>query len=243
MVRPLIQQALAGRAGLYSQFPSMNDRQKREFLDRVTSTGNGRSHLGLAVLGGLFGEGVDLPGEQLVNSKTEEAIARKLGRTAKGVHLKAKRLGLGGQIKGSHYLTAQNIANIMGIDIHAVLRWIETGLIKFKLARVDRKVYLIEVSDLETFLENNQNLWNCRKLKGTLWLKEPDWLKEKRAADNHRPVNECKKWTPDEDKIALDLYRKGLKLKDIGLKLGRSHEGVERRIHRLFERADLSLNI
>lgn len=65
-VRPLIQQKLAGQAGLYSQFPGMKDRQKREFLERVTATGSGRSHLGLAVLGGLFGEGVDLPGEQLV---------------------------------------------------------------------------------------------------------------------------------------------------------------------------------
>lgn len=65
-VRPLIQQKLAGRAELYTQFPAMKDHQKRNFIERVTATGSGRSHLGLAVLGGLFGEGVDLPGEQLV---------------------------------------------------------------------------------------------------------------------------------------------------------------------------------
>lgn len=64
-VRPLIQQYAGNRVNIYSQFPGMNDSQKLKFLEKI-STPSSRSNLGLAVLGGLFGEGVDLPGEQLI---------------------------------------------------------------------------------------------------------------------------------------------------------------------------------
>jgi len=64
-VRPLIQHYAGDRLHIYSQFPGMNDAQKLKFLWKI-STPSSRSNLGLAVLGGLFGEGVDLPGEQLV---------------------------------------------------------------------------------------------------------------------------------------------------------------------------------
>lgn len=62
----LLKPMLTGKVVLTSQFPGMKDAQKQEFLRRVTATGTGRSNVGLAVLGGLFGEGVDLPGEELV---------------------------------------------------------------------------------------------------------------------------------------------------------------------------------
>lgn len=65
-VAQLLKPILTGKAVLTSQFPGMTDSQKQEFLRRVTATGTGRSNVGLAVLGGLFGEGVDLPGEELV---------------------------------------------------------------------------------------------------------------------------------------------------------------------------------
>ncbi|NLC56569.1 MAG: hypothetical protein GX774_07015 [Armatimonadetes bacterium] len=65
-VRPLVKDLLAGRASVYTQRPAMTEAEKRDFLRKVTATGTGRSRVGLAVLGGLFGEGIDLPGEQLV---------------------------------------------------------------------------------------------------------------------------------------------------------------------------------
>lgn len=65
-IYPIVKQMLLNKAKVYKQFPGMNQRQKEEFLQRVTQTGVNQSNLGLAVLGGLFGEGVDLPGEQLI---------------------------------------------------------------------------------------------------------------------------------------------------------------------------------
>lgn len=69
-VLPLVRPLLTGRAALYMQNSSMSESQKQEFLRRITDTGaataTNRSNVGFAVLGGIFGEGIDLPGEQLV---------------------------------------------------------------------------------------------------------------------------------------------------------------------------------
>ncbi|MGE5529267.1 MAG: ATP-dependent DNA helicase [Patescibacteria group bacterium] len=65
-VRPLVERLLAGRAAVLAQSPAMRDEQKRRFLEKLAATDTGRSTLGLAVLGGIFGEGIDLPGERLV---------------------------------------------------------------------------------------------------------------------------------------------------------------------------------
>lgn len=65
-VAPFVTQMLSGKADVHLQHPGMSERQKGDFLRRVTATHTERSNLGLAILGGLFGEGVDMPGEQLV---------------------------------------------------------------------------------------------------------------------------------------------------------------------------------
>jgi DNA excision repair protein ERCC-2 len=64
-VLPLVKVLLMGKANLFVQIPAMNESQRREFLRKITDTGAENSNVGLAVLGGSFGEGIDLPGEQL----------------------------------------------------------------------------------------------------------------------------------------------------------------------------------
>jgi DNA excision repair protein ERCC-2 len=63
---PYIKAQAADKIAVYTQRPAMTERQKQEFIRRVTANTPGRSNLGLAVLGGLFGEAVDLPGDKLV---------------------------------------------------------------------------------------------------------------------------------------------------------------------------------
>ena len=65
---PHLNQFLSGKANIFAQTAAMKDGQKRDFLRRITTVGSDRSNVGLAVLGGLFGEGIDLPGEQLSGS-------------------------------------------------------------------------------------------------------------------------------------------------------------------------------
>lgn len=69
-ILPLLRPLLSDKASIYFQNPSMSESQKQEFLHRISDTGTAaaanRSNVGMAVLGGIFGEGIDLPGEQLV---------------------------------------------------------------------------------------------------------------------------------------------------------------------------------
>ncbi|HYP85939.1 ATP-dependent DNA helicase [Variovorax sp.] len=48
---------------VWTQAPGMDARQRQAFLDRLAPAGRG---IGVAVLGGAFGEGIDLPGDRLV---------------------------------------------------------------------------------------------------------------------------------------------------------------------------------
>jgi Rad3-related DNA helicase len=47
----------------HPQKPSMNESERAEFLGKFTS---GETSIGLAVMGGIFAEGIDLPGNQLI---------------------------------------------------------------------------------------------------------------------------------------------------------------------------------
>ncbi|WP_349734240.1 ATP-dependent DNA helicase [Pseudomonas jessenii] len=53
------------RIKLWSQSRGMGEAQRQDFLDRFTEDGEG---VGFAVLGGAFGEGIDLPGARLIGA-------------------------------------------------------------------------------------------------------------------------------------------------------------------------------
>lgn len=179
----------------------------------------------------------------LINNWSERGLeycAKRLKRSKVAVNIKAKRLGLGGVVKGSQYLSAQSVANILGIDVHSVLRWLDKGQLQYKSApfsdRVDgrRTVTMVSLVYLETFLQTNLDLWDSRKMKGSLWLQDPEWFVNKRAADRSRPINEGRKWSRDEDKRVISLFKRGtMTYHDIGSQLGRSGDSVERRLSRL----------
>ncbi len=63
---PMLRQKLNGQALVYAQFPGMGEEQRQQFLSKLFRNHTVQTKLGLAVLGGSFGEGIDLPGEQLI---------------------------------------------------------------------------------------------------------------------------------------------------------------------------------
>jgi DNA excision repair protein ERCC-2 len=65
-VQPWIKQLTGAGVTVYSQTSGMSDPAKQLFLNSLVRVDTGRSQLGLAVLGGMFGEGVDFPGEALI---------------------------------------------------------------------------------------------------------------------------------------------------------------------------------
>lgn len=63
---PLLQHRLTGQAFVYAQFPGMGEEHRQQFMAKLFRNHSNQTKIGLAVLGGSFGEGIDLPGEQLI---------------------------------------------------------------------------------------------------------------------------------------------------------------------------------
>jgi hypothetical protein len=91
---------------------------------------------------------------------SDERIRLKLkaagySRTVTGIHLKLKRTGF--KHDGSFY-SANGLAQALGIDSHAVTRWIKSGHLKAKLrgtARSEQQngdIYLIHEKDVRRFI-------------------------------------------------------------------------------------------
>ena len=88
-------------------------------------------------------------------------------------------------------------------------------------------------SDLLEWLRCHQELWDSRKIEPYGLGVEYEWLKEKRKRDALLPPRKAQKWTPVEDRRAIDMYRMGKTYQEIGDTLGRSACSIEHRIMRL----------
>jgi len=68
-VAGILADRLAGEGGddiiLHEQTPEMDEKARADFLDAFQRV-DGRTNLGLAVMGGIFGEGIDLMGDRLI---------------------------------------------------------------------------------------------------------------------------------------------------------------------------------
>lgn len=86
---------------------------------------------------------------------SEEAIGHALNRSAQAVRIRWRReLGLPSPTRTPGYLTAHQTALLLGVDVHAVCRWIEKlGILPAQLLPFrGRKVWRIRVSDIKRFV-------------------------------------------------------------------------------------------
>jgi len=108
---------------------------------------------------------------------SDERIRLKLkaagcARTATAIHLKLKRMGF--KHDGSFY-SANGLAQALGIDSHAVTRWIRSGHLKAKLrgtARTEQQngdIYLIHEKDVRRFILAHPTDVDFRKVD-QLWF-------------------------------------------------------------------------
>jgi len=108
---------------------------------------------------------------------SDERIRIKLkaagySRTVTGIHLKLKRMGF--KHDGSFY-SARGLAQALGIDSHAVTRWIRRGHLKAKLRGTARTVeqngdiYLIHEKDVRRFIFAHPSDIDLRKVD-QLWF-------------------------------------------------------------------------
>ena len=93
-------------------------------------------------------------------------------RTVTGIHLKLRRMGF--KHDGSFY-SANGLAQALGIDSHAVTRWIRSGHLKAKLrgtARTKQQkgdIYLIHEKDVRRFILAHPSDIDLRKVD-QLWF-------------------------------------------------------------------------
>ena len=161
-------------------------------------------------------------------------LSIRLKRTEKAVVLKAKRMRLGASTRADEYLTARQVAKILNIDSHTVLRWIEKHNLKAdrKILVYKRCFFLIRHRNLLNWLENNQDRFDSRKIDFLNFGYEPGLLKLKREKDRKLPKKRFKKWTASEVQ-SIVFYSKHMKYKDIAKLMGRSHNSIEKQFSRL----------
>ena len=169
-------------------------------------------------------------------------ITKKLKRTEIAVMSKAYQLGLGSPYTSSEYLNINQIANILGVDYHALTDyWIpKCGLKAQRVRMLSQLMWRIKITDLIQWLRDNQDLWDSRKVDFYDLGTEPEWLKEKRRSDMVAPQKRFKKWDVDADSILISYYKHGLSQQEISERMSRTVSGVQRRISRLKERGLLS---
>lgn len=163
-------------------------------------------------------------------------IANKLNRTVKAVILKAKRLSLGPSKYHQGELTASQLAQALGVDIHTITDyWIpKCGLkAKRKITRSKQRFCLIDINDFWIWAKDNQDKFDSRRFEPLTLGIEPEWMKLKRKRDLKLPARRLQKWTQEEDNKARYLYKSGKNYAEIGKIIGRSRAAVQRRLSRI----------
>lgn len=176
---------------------------------------------------------------------TIKQFAKKFNRTETAILIKAKRMKLGSPYKNISRFSARQVADIMGVDLHAVTDyWIKKcGLKSSKKPYRNRSFCLIEYDNLISWLEHNQDKWDSRRITKDIFLLKPLWLRAKKEKDNKLPKSRYKKWTHEEDnKLRFLYYKKKMNFYQISRILGRSFSGIEHRLLRLLKKDLVSIN-
>lgn len=162
------------------------------------------------------------------------SLSTRLKRTKKAVVLKTKRLKLGASTRADEYLTARQVAKILNVDSHVVLRWVEKHSLRAerKILLYKRRFFLIKHCDLLEWLESNQDKFDSRKIDLLNLGYEPEWLQGKRERDKKLPKNRFKKWTNFEIQRIINLAQ-DMTYKEVAKKMDRSHDSIEKQFGKL----------
>lgn len=104
---------------------------------------------------------------------TPETLARRMGRSVNAIDVKAKRLKLG-PVQDKACFTKRNICELLKVDHRKVERWVDTGLLKAKVAPTTSKsskrknILQVKPKDLEQFLKENPGLWDSRRAQDVI---------------------------------------------------------------------------
>ena len=164
------------------------------------------------------------------------AIAKKLGRTMESVEKRIGRLGLGGVRTHIANFTSYELAAALGVDPTTIYRWAEQQELPYKMIQKEEvQIMTIEVNSFWKWASSHKELLNFNRIEKGVLVPEPAWVHEQRKIDfEQRPQQEGRPWTTEEDERLWTLfYQHGLTQKEIGKLIGRSENGVQRRLTRI----------
>lgn len=173
-------------------------------------------------------------------------IANELNRSSIGIEIKASRLGLGGILNADEYLSAKQIAEILGKKPNTIMRWVKRKGLKGKLKIMaqgkERGVWRIKLEDLMEWLKNNQEWFDARKIIPFTLGTEPDWLKKKRISDRKNWRRRFEKWTKREEELLYSMYMNGKPIKELMKIFDRSYDSIEKKLKRIRDRKTVILS-
>lgn len=158
-----------------------------------------------------------------------ETIAKRLKRTVFSLKVKAVRMGLGPMVRNnSELIIISDICDTLHVTRDRIMgSWQELGLnLKKKKLTNNKAYYYVIWEDLMSFLENNQNEWDSRKLEKHMLGLEPDWLKEKRIRDKKENPLWYRRWTLGEINKAEMLFKCGKDYAYIAKELDRTEGAI-----------------
>lgn len=160
-------------------------------------------------------------------------IVKKLNRTPTAIECKALSLKLGPTKEANEYITAIEVARMMGIDKKAVYKWIaKYGLnAKKKIVSRKKKLHLVTMPDLVKWLKANPDKWDSRKVDLYALGEEQPWLIEKRKLDRDKKCTRY--WTTKEVMIAIHMRKTGFTHKKIAERLGRTWQSVANKLYKI----------
>ena len=174
--------------------------------------------------------------EELWGNQSICAIAKKLKRTEFSLKVKAVRMGLGPMIRNlTDKLTVYDIMDILGVSRDRIVTtWVKYGL-NLKKKKVSKKTsyYVVEWEDLLIFLENNQELWDSRKVDLYMLGEETEWLVAKRKKDSLEKPLGYRLWTKEEIKCVESLFNFGKSYKEIAKEINRPESSVAKILREL----------
>lgn len=100
--------------------------------------------------------------------KTDDELAAALGRSENAVKIYRVRLGLCTASRaGKEYLTTNQVADRLGLDIHKISGWCDAGLIPSRPAGPNQQIRLVRIRDLTAWAVNPRNwvYFDWRKLR------------------------------------------------------------------------------
>lgn len=175
-------------------------------------------------------EEIDILKKRWGKSKIKN-ISKKINRTEIAIKIKAKRLGLGGLKK---YFSQREVYMMLSISQKTLKKYREKNIINFTRASTEATIYSCKLEDLIKFMEQHQDLWDSRKLLYEPWFERPQWFIDKLAKDRCKPPkgNGCR-YTKDDDRKIIDMYRSGKSNEEIAKELGRNSNGIAHRLCRI----------